>query len=141
LSALLLGLLFSWLWWRLLRAWRRWRLRRQGRRARRGERDAEGLLEALGYRVLERQARQRWTLWVDEEELEVELRADLLVERDGQLWVAEVKTGKFAPLLTTAATRRQLLEYAFAYDCDGVLLVDMERGECRALRFEAHRKD
>ncbi len=49
--------------------------------------------------------------------------------------VAEVKTGERAPSLTTAATRRQLLEYAVAYGADGVLLVDPEAGAIREVDF------
>ena len=34
-----------------------------------------------------------------------------------------------------AATRRQLMEYAIAYDVDGVLLVDMESEKVRRVAF------
>ena len=54
------------------------------------------------------------------------LRADLLVTRNGRRYVAEVKTGRTAPRLDCAATRRQLLEYRIAFGVDGVLLVDAE---------------
>lgn len=37
-----------------------------------------------------------------------------------------MKTGKLAPRLDHAATRRQLLEYRVAFGVDGVLLVDAE---------------
>jgi hypothetical protein len=42
--------------------------------------------------------------------------------------VAEVKTGKVAPRLDHAPTRRQLLEYSVAFEADGVLLVDADEG-------------
>jgi hypothetical protein len=63
---------------------------------------------------------------VDGRHRPVELRADYLVRRGSERYVAEVKTGRVAPCLSTAATRRQLLEYRLAYAADGVLLVDME---------------
>ena len=65
----------------------------------------------------------------------IALRADLLVERGGRRYVAEVKTGEAAPSLATAATRRQLLEYLIAYRVDGVLLVDAERGSVHEVEF------
>lgn len=111
------------------------RARRQSRRAIRGERDAEKLLRSLGYTILARQAPAVWTVVCDGADHEVALRADLLVQRGRARFVAEVKTGNAAPRLTTATTRRQLLEYRVAYDVDGVLLVDMEAGQVMNVEF------
>ena len=49
--------------------------------------------------------------------------------------MAEVKTGISAPLLTNAATRRQLLEYCVAYQVDSVLLVDVDAQAIREVTF------
>ncbi len=126
----------AWLLSRWWAAWRRsLRARRRGRRAADGEIDAERLLRQSGYRVLARQQAITWQLESDGDEIEVELRADLLVERDGRSFVAEVKTGDQAPSISTAATRRQLLEYLVAYETDSVLLVDVEREEIREVGF------
>lgn len=51
-----------------------------------------------------------------------------MLVRDRWRFIAEVKTGRIAPSLAYGATRRQLLEYAAAFDVDGVLLVDADRG-------------
>lgn len=121
------------------RAAARWRSRRAARRrwqrAARGEVEAEDLLAGLGFAVVDRQAGLVWSIECDGEAHPVELRADLLVERDGRRYVAEVKTGQSAPLLTNAATRRQLLEYSVAYDVDSVLLVDVEAQAVREITF------
>jgi hypothetical protein len=93
------------------------------------------LLRGAGFRIVARQARTRWVPVVDGEPHETELRADYLVEAGGELLVAEVKTGDEAPLLTTAATRRQLLEYHVAFAADGVLLVCPERGSIHRVEF------
>lgn len=95
------------------------------RTAQRGEREAKVLLEAHGYRVLEEQARGSWTVELDGALHEVDLYADLIVERDGWRYLAEVKTGDLAPDPLRPATRRQLLEYLLAFEPDGLLLVDM----------------
>lgn len=72
---------------------------------------------------------------VDGRHRPVELRADYLVRRGSERFVAEVKTGRVAPCLATAATRRQLLEYRLAYAADGVLLVDMAQRRIHEVVF------
>ena len=123
----------------LARAWSRWqasrRARRRSARAQRGEADAEELLDELGYHVLGRQVSLTWAIECDGQPHEALLRADLVVERDGRRYVAEVKTGIQAPQLANAATRRQLLEYCVAYRVDSVLLVNVEADEVREVRF------
>jgi len=105
---------------------RTWKARSRARRATAGEVRAETLVMRAGYEVLARQVPGRWTVHADGEPMEVALRADLLVSRAGRRYVAEVKTGRVAPRLDCAATRRQLLEYRVAFGVDGVLLVDAE---------------
>lgn len=111
------------------------RHRARQRRAIRGEQDAERLLERRGFTVLETQVAGSWTVWLDDQPVEIELQADVLVERDGEVFVAEVKTGQKAPSIRTARTRRQLLEYHHAFDVDGVVLVDMEAGTVSRVSF------
>jgi hypothetical protein len=121
---------------RWARSWRgSWRARRRAARAIAGEDDAIALLHRAGFRIIASQARITWAPLVDGEPHETELRADYLVEARGERLVAEVKTGAEAPRLTTAATRRQLLEYHVAFAADGVLLVCPERGTIHRIDF------
>ena len=120
-------------WWQAGRGSRRARAR--AARAGSGESAAEALLIDLGFLILDRQVRCLWWIGVDGEEEEVELRADLLVERDGKRFVAEVKTGTQAPDPAFPSTRRQLLEYSLAFAPYGVLLVDMEAEEIMEVCF------
>jgi hypothetical protein len=108
---------------------------RRARRALAGEVTAVALLADAGYQLVDTQVRLAWTFHCDGEPVTVELRCDALVTRDGRRLVAEVKTGDRAPSLTTAATRRQLLEYAVAFRADGVVLVDAEAGLVREVDF------
>ena len=131
LAALLVAV--CWGGWVLLRGQRRWwRWRheaveaRRARRAVEAEHDAEILLRARGYRILDAQNEHTWSVYLNGDAHEVALRADLIVKRGGRRFVAEVKSGHMAPSISTAATRRQLLEYRLAYPVDGILLVDME---------------
>jgi hypothetical protein len=117
---------------------RRLRSRRAVRRARRalaGEAAASSLLAGAGYQLLDTQVRHDWTFHCDGEPVTVELRCDALVAHGDRRLVAEIKTGERAPALATAATRRQLLEYAVAYRADGVVLVDAEAGAVREVDF------
>ena len=120
----------------VLRRWRgSLRAKRRAARAGAGEDAAVQLLADAGFTIVERQARVVWAPLVDGEPVAMELRADYLVEHDGELLVAEVKTGDAAPNLDTAATRRQLLEYHVAFAVDGVLLVCQERGTIQRVAF------
>lgn len=139
-AAVLAGALVALVLARWLRTWRGSRRARvRAARAGAGEDGAAAMLRSAGYRIIARQARTWWTPLVDGEPHETELRADYLVEADGELLVAEVKTGDEAPRLSTAATRRQLLEYqvAFAvqYGAQGVLLVCPELGTIHRVEF------
>ncbi len=107
----------------------------RAQRAAAGEEAAEGLLEANGYIIIDRQVRCLWWMDVDGEEEEFELRADLLVEREGERFIAEVKTGQRAPDPSYPPTRRQLLEYRLAFDPYGILLVDIEADEILSVDF------
>jgi hypothetical protein len=93
------------------------------------------LLEGCGYSVIGAQFGSSYTLAIDGEDLVIPLRADYLVTRGGLRYVAEVKTGVYAPHLRTSATRRQLLEYRVAFDVDGVLLVDAEEERIHVVQF------
>lgn len=122
-------------------AWRRAlsrgsrRQRDRMRRALAGEAAAEHLLEELGYTIVSRQESRSWPIIVDGEPFEASVRADLVVTRDDETWIAEVKTGDTAPNPLHPATRRQLLEYLFVFDPDGILLVDVEMGDVMEVAF------
>ncbi|MBT3222210.1 MAG: hypothetical protein HN348_24315 [Proteobacteria bacterium] len=100
-----------------------------------GEEAAEKLLESMGFAIVDRQVHTEWFLCVDGDEVPVRSRADLLVSREGEHFIAEVKTGTRAPDPTRPATRRQLMEYLHAFAVDGVLLVDMEEGRVHEVEF------
>ena len=116
------------------RRWRAWLLRRRVRRADHGERQAIRLVERAGYRVTAQQAVQHYEIYINGEPHRATVRADMLAERDGRLYVAEAKTGEAANPVAPA-TRRQLLEYEHAFGADGVLLADMQRGQLLSVEF------
>jgi hypothetical protein len=118
---------------RVRAVWRSRRARARMLRARDGERTARELLVRRGFQIVAEQAPGSIVLRVDGADSVHALRADFLVVRDGQRFVAEVKTGALAPSLDHAPTRRQILEYCAAFDVDGALLVDPESDRVREI--------
>ena len=132
----LLGLVLVLFFRQALGAWlRRRRLVGRFAKARQGESQARALLEAQGYAVIASHALKSYILTFDGAEMQIPLRVDYLVTRDGLRYVAEVKTGAHAPQIRTGGTRRQLLEYRVAFDVDGVLLVDAEQQRVHLVEF------
>lgn len=110
-------------------------MRRRFVRGADGEREATALLEAAGFAIEGAQVVGGYTLAVDGAPVSISVRADYLVSRAGERFVAEVKTGAIATKIETAATRRQLLEYQHAFDVAGVLLVDADAAIVQRVEF------
>lgn len=120
-------------WWA-----RRTVVRRIARHRRLGadaERVAERLLQAAGYKIAERQPAAQIRVMVDGSERVFDVRGDFLVTRRRERFLAEAKGGVVSGDVATAATRRQLLEYACAFDVAGLLLVDVAAGVVRQIEF------
>jgi hypothetical protein len=130
--ALAAVLLLVWIGWRLRRAVLAARLARRRRRGARAELGARRVLERHGYRVCAEQQHAIGHLIVDGELERFDVRADAIVEKDGERLVVEVKSGAAAG---TRETRRQLLEYLWVLDVDGALLVDMEAERVHRVEF------
>lgn len=130
-AALALVALGAWLasWWRGAQS------RTRNVVALDGEAEAEAILEDEGYTVVARQVTASWRIEVDGEPVDVGVRADLVVERDGRRYVAEVKTGGRAPDPCHPPTRRQLLEYSLVFRSSRVLLVDVQARAVREVTF------
>jgi len=111
------------------------RSRARNARAQAGEQAAEALLLHAGFEIVDRQVHRHWTMEVDGEPVEVALRVDFLVARDGVPYVAEVKTGGLVTDPTFPATRRQLMEYGWVFGDHGLLLVDVEAGWVHEVAF------
>jgi hypothetical protein len=134
-AAAAIALVLVWLWVSARRWWTTGVRRRQWLRAQRAEAHAVVLFERLGYVVLGAQVEGTYLIRIDGQPTRVTVRADYMVEREGLRFIAEVKTGQFAPLLANRATRRQLLEYLVAFQVDGVLLVDGETRQVHRIDF------
>ncbi len=79
------------------RVWlRRHCVRRRFGRGREGEREAAQLLEASGFVVEGLQVVATYEVRVDDRAVPISVRADYVVTKGGERWVAEVKTGQCA---------------------------------------------
>ncbi len=124
--------------WLALRV-RKWfadfKMKRRFAKGAEAEKDAVALLERHGYSILDGQASDENVFLVDGEETSSAVRADYIVEKDGQRFVVEVKSGDSAPSPTHSETRRQLLEYEHVFRPDGLILADMTAGVLKRIEF------
>jgi Holliday junction resolvase len=135
LAVAALAVLFAWLVVVVPPWLRRARMRRRFARGAEGEREAIAILEDRGFTIEGAQVVGTYALDVDGVAFPVRVIADYIVARNDVRFVAEVKTGRLAPRLETASTRRQLLEYEHAFDVSGVLLVDADARTVRRIEF------
>ena len=112
-----------WIGWKLHYLWKLFNFWRYRKRGKSGEIKALNLLKKNGYKILESQLTLPGQFHVNEEPLDFEIRPDYLVEKDGSLYLAEIKTGNSGSL-SHRETRRQLLEYACLSETYTIILVD-----------------
>ena len=128
-------LFLLWLGWRLRIAWKNLLFSLIRRRGRIGEKRAIRLLKKGGYSIIQSQVPLSGNIHIDNRPSSFNVRVDYLVEREGQKYLAEVKTG-LAAQASNPATRRQLLEYATIGKTDKIVLVDSTLGTVKTIRFD-----
>lgn len=114
------------------------RKKKQQKRFKRGvklEKKAAKFLNSKGFTVLGEQVEYKHTYYVNGEATTSNITIDYLVEKNEKVFVVEVKSGKSAISIKNRNTRRQLLEYAVAIECDGVYLLDMENKTLGLVEF------
>lgn len=131
----------AWLGAKLAALWRRFWMARRFARGRTGEHDAKGVLESLGYRILQSQASRQVPVLVDGKPQMAEVIADYLTAKNGRACLIEVKTGAQAVDPLYAPTRRQLLEYTLAFPDYTLFLLDMEARALKRIEFPCAGKE
>ena len=126
---------FIWLGWKIRLWWKNFLFMLVRKRGKKGERSSINLLEKNGYKVLDEQIKLNGYFFIDDELKEFDLRPDLLVEKDGIQYIAEIKTGEVANP-SNRNTRRQLHEYSYYSNQEIVLLVDPIRKSIKRLSFK-----
>jgi len=112
--------------------------RKQQKRFKRGaqkEEEARRFLIKKGYKVIDEQFIAVHRYKADGKDKEVKLIVDYVVSKGGKTYLVEVKSGKSAIHIENKNTRRQILEYDYAIENDGIFLLDMENEEMHLIEF------
>ena len=127
-------LLILYLGWRIRRAWKNFLFYLIKRKGRKGEGIAVKLLNKEGYEIIDKQNTFPGFLFENNKKIEYSVKPDFLVEKNGEKFIAEVKTGAVA-LIQNRNTRRQVLEYSHFNQNKTVLLVDIENRKIKKIDF------
>lgn len=133
LICIVLGVISIRLWYKSFS-----RKKKQQKRFKRGvklEKQAAKFLSSKGFTILGEQIEYQHTYFVNGEATTSTITIDYLAEKNEKVYVVEVKSGKSAISIKNRSTRRQLLEYAVAIECDGVYLLDMENRSLSLIEF------
>jgi len=112
--------------------------RKQKKRFARGiklENEAYAYLQSLGYSIIGMQQIHYHQYEINGTKQTSKLILDYLVEKDGNRYIVEVKSGQSAIYINNSNTRRQLLEYDYTIQNDGIFLLDMENKKMQLVRF------
>ena len=110
-------------------------MRKRFSRGRKLEAEAKGFLESKGYNVIDYQYKTSHIFNVDGEIKESTIIVDYVIEKRGKTFLVEVKSGKEAIFAKQSNTRRQLLEYDYVIENDGLFLLDMENKNLKKVKF------
>ena len=110
--------------------------REKSERGERAEAAAEDRLDELGFTVIEKHPKTTVGWWVDDTWTETVITGDYLVQRNGELGLIEVKTGRESRP-THRHTRRQLFEYWSAFEVERVYLYNADLDQLYEIEFDA----
>ena len=127
-------LFILYLGWRIRRAWKNFLFYLIKRKGRKGEGIAINLLKKEGYEIIDEQVSFPGFLFENNKKVEYFVKPDFLVEKNGEKFIAEVKTGASA-LIQNRNTRRQILEYSHLNQNKTVLLIDIESRKIKKIDF------
>jgi len=99
----------------------------------------EKILRSYGYRVVGIQRPIEKKMSIDGIEHTYQVRPDAMAERAGKVFFVEAKTGSRAPSPFFSHTRRQLLEYYYGENVDGIILLNADEGTIQQIIFPGGR--
>ncbi len=101
------------------------------------ENDAFSYLKSLGYSIIDMQQTHYHQYEINGRKQTSKLILDYLVEKEGKTYIVEVKSGNSAIYINNSNTRRQLLEYDYTINSDGIFLLDMENKNMQLVKFNS----
>jgi len=112
-------------------------MRKRFERGNRLELQAKKFLESKGYSIIDYQSIYQHKYLEDGVVQCADIQPDYIVKKNGKKYIVEVKTGTQAISARNKSTRRQLLEYDYAVENDGVFLLDMENRQLKLIQFKS----
>ncbi|MBS2213884.1 hypothetical protein KEM09_20920 [Carboxylicivirga mesophila] len=113
------------------------KVRKRFERGNRLELQAKSFLKSKGYTIVDYQSTYQHKYLEDGEVQYAEIQPDYIVKKNGKQYIVEVKSGSQAISARNKSTRRQLLEYDYVVENDGVFLLDMENRQLKLVQFKS----
>ncbi len=113
------------------------KVRKRFERGNRLELQAKSFLKSKGYTIVDYQSTYTHKYLEDGEVQYAEIQPDYIVKKNGKQYIVEVKSGSQAISARNKSTRRQLLEYDYVVENDGVFLLDMENRQLKLIQFKS----
>lgn len=120
----------------IIRYLRKDRVRKGFNQGHDAQEEARILLEQNGYRIIDVEPTLEGEFYIDGEASPIRIWPDYRVQKDGESFLVEVKSGEQATNPHSRATRRQLLEYAVLSPDEKILFCDMTHGELKEIEFD-----
>lgn len=136
LAIVIIALLFLVLRYKTIEYFNKRKVKRRFKRGNKLELDAKSFLQDKGYTVVDYQSTYDHHYQVDGIDHIATIQPDYMVKKKGKTYIVEVKTGTSAISAQNRHTRRQLLEYDYVIENDGVLLLDMENQNLQVIQFK-----
>jgi hypothetical protein len=99
------------------------------------EEKAADFLIKHNYSINSHHQKFEYSLIDNNQKIKINLESDYIVTKNNKTYLVEVKSGDNTANIQYAPTRRQILEYFFATNFDGYLLLDMNKEEIHEIEF------
>jgi len=135
LGAIIVTLLFFLIRYKITEYFKALKVKKRFERGNKLELQAKKFLKSRGYTITDYQNTYAHQYSVNGVLQTAEIQPDYIVKKNGKTYVVEVKSGNTAINVSNRSTRRQLLEYDYVVENDGVFLLDMENRELKLVQF------
>ncbi len=100
-----------------------------------GEKVARKYLEKEGFKDIKSQKQFAVTYFLNGKKISFDIKPDFVAKKKGEDWIIEVKTGSVATL-KKSETRRQILEYSYAFKDYRIALFDATNKKFYEIDFD-----
>ncbi|WP_075590536.1 hypothetical protein [Labilibacter marinus] len=137
LAIIILALAFFIIKYKLTEYFKAQKVKKRFERGNQLELDAKKFLKSKGYSIVDYQSTYEHKYMVDGTPEYAEIQPDYIVKKKGKKYIVEVKSGTSAISARNRNTRRQLLEYDYVVENDGVFLLNMENRDLKLIQFKS----